>query len=118
MRPLTDEERLERLEQRRKDARIRYRMSRGKTYEEAVADDKGDNYSVIMVGDVKLSDMVTRPAYLRIYNKILNKKSVMEAVESERKNHPECFLTQEQLEEKKASISVKRRLAALGKKQE
>lgn len=113
---MTEEEKELKRAERRKAARIRYRMKCGKTYEEAIAEDNGDTGNVIMIGDMKLSDMVTRPAYLRIYNRILHKTPELEAVEIERKNHPECFLTEQQRKQKKETISMKRRIAATGKK--
>ena len=83
---MTEEEKELKRAERRKAARIRYRMKCGKTYEEALAEDNGDTGNIIMIGDMKLSDMVTRPAYLRIYNRILHKTPELEAVEIERKN--------------------------------
>lgn len=93
---------------RKMQARIRYRITKkGYTVEQAVAEDEGDNGdSVNLVYEGKpLSDLVTRSAYLRIYNRVLNRTPLEKAIEAERAKHPECFLTEQEIIEKKQKIS-------------
>lgn len=94
---------------RKKQARIRYRVTKkGMSVEDAVAIDEGDNEeaTTLIIDNEPLANMVTRSAYLRIYNRVLNKTPILEAIEAERAKHPECFLTEEDKIRKKEKIKL------------